>query len=89
MARTKGSINKRSEVVRRMLADKLDLEPALELGMMWKKADNDEIRLRALKELLPYCYPKLSAVQVTGADEGPLKAMVEIAFTEPKESKDG
>jgi len=83
MARPKGSPNKRSGIVARRLLDEFDLDPARELARLLVNSDDPEFRAARAKELMPYCYPQLKAVEVTGDDGGPLKATVTLQFLRP------
>jgi hypothetical protein len=51
-----------------MLRREYDIDPAEELARLLVTSDDPEFRRQCAKDLLPYCYPTLKSVEVTGTD---------------------
>ncbi len=84
MPRPKGSPNKKTSLVERLL-EKMEAEPIGHMAhlMMDEEAD-PKMRFDAAKELAQYVYPKRRALEVTGGDGEPLQPFVaEIRLVRP------
>jgi hypothetical protein len=87
MARTVGSINKRSQQAAIKLKGRFpDYNPLLELARIAQDPEVDVgVRVQANKEVVKYVYPQLKAVEVTGDDGGPIVASVQVNFSKAPE----
>ncbi|MBZ5726368.1 MAG: hypothetical protein LAP87_15380 [Acidobacteriia bacterium] len=72
--RLPGTPNKRTVYARQILEDH-GVDPVAMLAKTMADEDNVplDVRVDCAKALLPYVYPKLSAVEVTGRDGGPVE----------------
>lgn len=71
--RQPGSVNKKTAYARQIL-DTYGVDPVEQLAKAMKDENVPlEVRVDCAKALLPYVYPRLAAVEVTGRDGGPVE----------------
>jgi hypothetical protein len=77
--RRKGTPNKRT-VMRHQLLAGMDTDPAKIISRIAEDETLDVfVRLEAAKALMPFCYPRLSSVEVGGPGGGPIVSRLEAA----------
>lgn len=75
--RKKGTPNKRSSLVGKML-ENMECDPVGVAAAICNDTSEDSaLRLKAALGLMEYLYPKRKAIEVTGANDGPVKLILE------------
>lgn len=83
--RKPGSANVRTrEIADRVAAEgKTPLEVMLDIMRRALEGEDDERALEAAKAAAPYVHPRLSSVEASGPNGGPIQSLVEVAFVQP------
>ncbi len=86
MPRPKGSPNKKTSLVERLL-EEMKAAPIGHMARLMMDEDADaRLRFDAAKELAQYVYPKRRAIEITGGDGEPLMPFVaEVRLVRPNE----
>lgn len=87
--RTKGTANKRTSALSKAM-DMLMIQNGLTpleflLTVMRDRKHDFQLRIDAGKAAAPYIHPKLSNIELTGADKGPLGVTI-VRYSDPAQS---
>lgn len=76
--RPKGALGGNAREARALLADKFpDWHPMVQMAEIAQDPENTpELRFQAAKEVNTYLLHKLKAIEITGAEGGPLRAVL-------------